>query len=137
MARKLHTLAVAASFAAGLLVCASPSVGHHSGAMFESQKQITLVGTIKEFQWTNPHSWIQIDAPDEKGAMKEWSVEAGSPNSLSRNGWRRTSFKPGDKVTMIIRPMKDGSPAGIFVGSKLADGSTLGRMPGAPPAVGG
>jgi hypothetical protein len=96
--------------------------------MFDREHGLTLVGTIKEFQWTNPHSWIQIEAPDDKGAVREWSVECQSTGTLSREGWRPGSFKPGDKVTVKIFPMKDGSAGGTFVGAVLANGQTLGRM---------
>jgi len=109
-------------------LCAMPSVrAHHSAAMFDDSKVVELKGVVKELQWTNPHVWLQVSV-DEKGAKKEWSIEAGSPNTLSRTGWRSTSFKPGDQVTVRINPMKDGSAAGNFIGAKFeADGRTLGR----------
>lgn len=107
---------------------ASPALAHHSFAMFDREHPVMLVGTIKEFQWTNPHSWIQIQAPDDKGVVKEWSIESLSTGTLSRMGWRPGTFKPGDKVTLKIFPMKDGSPGGTFVGAILANGQTLGNM---------
>ena len=109
-------------------LASAPAFAHHSFAMFDNQKNVTLEGTVKEFQWTNPHSWIQIEAPDDKGAVREWSVESQSTGTLSREGWRPGSFKPGDKVTVKIFPMKDGSAGGAFVGAILANGQTLGRM---------
>ena len=109
-----------------LLVAAWSAFAHHSAAMFDDTKVVELSGTVKELQWTNPHVWLQMTV-DEKGTKKEWSVEAGSPNTLSRNGWRSTSFKPGDTVSVRINPMKDGSAAGNFVGAKFDDGRTLGR----------
>jgi hypothetical protein len=118
----------AVALAAGVLALAGPASAHHSGAMFDRTKQVDLKGTIKQFQWTNPHSWIQIEAPNAQGKMEEWSVEGGSPNTLARAGWRPGTFKPGDQVTIRVGPMKDGSKAGIFVGAILADGKTLGRM---------
>ena len=116
-------LAVVASAAAAT---PAPSLAHHSFAMFDRNKEMTLVGTIKEFQWTNPHSWIQIvvATPGKQGV--EWNVEGGSPNSLSRRGWSRTSLKPGDQVTVKINPLKDGKNGGSFVAATLPDGSTLG-----------
>ena len=111
-----------------LAAAAPPALAHHSFAMFDREHPLTLVGTIKEFQWTNPHSWIQIEAPDPKGVVQEWSVESQSTGTLSRMGWRPGSFKPGDKVTLKIYPMKDGSPGGTFVGAILANGKTLGNM---------
>ena len=100
---------------------------HHSAAMFDDSRVVELKGVVKELQWTNPHVWLQVTV-DEKGAKKEWSIEAGSPNTLSRTGWRSTSFKPGDAVVVRVNPMKDGSAAGNFIGAKFeADGRTLGR----------
>ena len=110
------------------LALAAPAFAHHSFAMFDRSRAVNLVGTVKEFQWTNPHSWIQVEAPDDKGVVKEWSIESNSTGTLSRQGWRPGSFKPGDKVTIKIFPMKDGSPGGTFVGAILANGQTLGRM---------
>jgi hypothetical protein len=100
---------------------------HHSGAGFNSDKVIEVTGTIKEFQFTNPHTWIQIIVEDDKGAKTEWSVEWGSPNSLGRQGIRPSTFPSGAKVSMRLRPMLNGAPAGAFVGAKFADGKTVGR----------
>lgn len=121
------TRMVAAALVAPALVVASQSVGaHHSSAMFDDEKVLELHGVVKELQWTNPHIWLQVIVED-KGAKTEWSLEGGSPNSLSRRGWRPNSFKPGDVVTVRLNPMKDGNPAGGFVGAKFADGKTIGR----------
>jgi Family of unknown function (DUF6152) len=119
--------AVAALLVAGALSIAAPLLAHHSGAMFDSQKTVELTGTVKEFQWTNPHIWIQVERQNPAGAKEEWSVEGGSPNSLSRNGWRKTTFTPGAAVSIRVNPMRDGSLAGNFVGAKFADGKTIGR----------
>jgi len=111
----------------GAALLAGPAFAHHSFAMFDSAKNQTLVGSIKEFQWTNPHSWTQIMAPDASGKMVEWSIEGGSPNGLARQGWKSTSLKPGDKVTLVMHPMKDGSNGGSLMCVTKADGSVLGR----------
>ena len=110
----------------GVLVGGQALVAHHAGTMFSDEvKEIS--GTVKEFQFTNPHSWIQVMVETKPGAApQEWSVEWGSPNQLGRRGIRPSTFKPGAKVTMRIRPMRDGSPAGGFVGAKFADGATVG-----------
>jgi len=123
---KLYTLAVLV-VAGTFSLTVRPLLAHHSAAMFDNQKMTEITGTIKELQWTNPHIWIQIDAKNQAGAKEEWSVEGGSPNSLSRQGWMKTSFKPGDVVTLRINPMRDGTHAGSFVAAKFADGKTLGR----------
>jgi hypothetical protein len=101
-------------------------LAHHSGAMFDTGKVVELIGTVKEMQWSNPHIWIQV-LIDENGTTKEWSLEGGSPNTLSRRGWRSTTFKPGDVVTVRFNPMKDGTAAGGFIGAKFSDGKTIGR----------
>jgi hypothetical protein len=111
---------------AAFIFMAGQAMAHHSGTMFDDNKTIELTGTVKEFQWKNPHIWIQVIVKDSDGTTKEWSVEGGGPNSLSRNGWRPTTFKPGDSVTIKVHPMRDGSAAGNFIAAKWSDGRTLG-----------
>jgi hypothetical protein len=122
------TKTVTALLAAGIvLVAAPPLAAHHSASMFDDTKLVELSGTVKALQWTNPHVWLQVVVEDQ-GRATEWSFEGGSPNSLSRQGWRSTTFKPGDVVTVRLRPMKDGTAAGQFIGAKFdADGHTVGR----------
>src|ERR1700712_1917680 len=96
-------------------LAAAPAFAHHSFAMFDSTKNVTLEGTIKEFQWTNPHSWVQIVAKDASGKDVEYSIEGGSPNGLARQGWKRTSLKPGDKAVAVVHPLKDGTAGGSLV----------------------
>ena len=106
----------------GLLGAVWPLAAHHSASMFDDTKLVELSGTVKALQWTNPHIWLQVIIDDT-----EWSLEGGSPNSLSRQGWRSTTFKAGDVVTVRLRPMKDGTAAGQFIGAKFAaDGHTVG-----------
>lgn len=103
---------------AAMTVAASiavPAWAHHSFAMFDNEKEATLEGIIKEFQWTNPHTWIQVLVKDASGKEVEWSIEGGSPNSLGRAGWKRTSIKAGDKATVVIHPLKNGSPGGSLM----------------------
>lgn len=112
--------------AGGLLAGTETLVAHHAGTMFSDDVK-EIVGTVKEFQFTNPHAWIQVMVETKPGAPpQEWSVEWGSPNQLGRRGIRPSTFPPGAKVTMRIRPMRDGSPAGGFVGAKFADGKIVG-----------
>ena len=108
---------------AGLTVSLS---AHHSPVMFDRSVKKTLVGTVVEFAWTNPHASIQLDVPNESGGTDRWGVELGSPNSMVRNGWRSSLLKPGDKVTVVVNPLKSGELGGIFVSITLADGRTLG-----------
>src|SRR5688500_8229930 len=120
VALPLFTLVLAAVLAEP----ASPAAAHHAATMFDTTKVIELTATIKELQWTNPHIWIQVYVQKPDGTREEWSIEGGGPNSLSRQGWRPTTFKPGEVVTMRINPMRDGTPAGLFVGVRFADAKT-------------
>jgi len=121
------TRVVAAAALCAAAISVAPLAAHHSAAMFDDEKVVELNGTIKEVQWTNPHIWIQVIV-DANGQKTEWSLEGGSPNSLSRNGWRATTFKAGDTVTVRLNPMKDGSAAGSFIGAKWKEtGKTIGR----------
>ena len=99
---------------------------HHSPVMFDRSVRKTLVGTVVEFAWMTPHASIQLDVPNESGGTDRWGVELGSPNSMVRNGWRSSLLKPGDKVTVVVNPLKSGELGGIFVSITLADGRTLG-----------
>ena len=113
--------------AIGITLAVPALLAHHSAAMFDDAKVLELTGVVKEMQWANPHIWIQVIV-DDNGTKKEWSLEGGSPNTLSRRGWRSTSFKAGDMVTVRLNPMKDGTAAGLFIGAKFAaDGHTIGR----------
>ncbi len=118
-----HMLAAATLiFALGIVAYA-----HHSGAEFDQDKTIELNGTIKEFQFKNPHTWIQVMVPNAKGGgSTEWSLEWGAPNSLGRQGVRPTSFPVGAKVTVRLNPMKSGAAGGMFIGAKFEDGKTIG-----------
>ena len=110
---------------AGLLVLATgPASAHHSFSMFDGGREVTVAGTVKEFQWTNPHTWLQVTVPGPNGEVVEWSFEGGSPGILSRNNWKRTSVKVGDKVTVTFHPLKNGDPGGSFVEVKTSDGKT-------------
>jgi hypothetical protein len=108
-----------------LLMAAGAASAHHSGAMFDRDKQVKLTGTVTQFGWANPHSWIEIEVPNDSGGTERWSVECNSPNNLARQGWKSTSLKTGDKVTIIIHPLRNGDKGGSFVSVTLADGSVL------------
>jgi hypothetical protein len=99
---------------------------HHSPVMFDRSVRKTLVGTVVEFAWMNPHASIQLDVPNASGGTDRWGVELGSPNSMVRNGWRSSILKRGDKVTVVVNPLKSGEFGGIFVSITLPDGRTLG-----------
>jgi len=92
-----------------------PAFAHHSFAMFDADKKMTLEGTIKEFNWTNPHTWIYLTTVDAaSGKQVEWALEGGGPATLARRGWSKNTFKAGDKVQAIVYPIKDGSRGGLL-----------------------
>lgn len=107
----------------------SPIFAHHSFTMFDMTKRVTLVGTVTSFEWTNPHAYIEIDVPDEKGAVKHWSIELGSPSILMQSGWKFNVIKPGEKLTLIINPMKSGQAGGFLSTVTLPDGRVLSNGP--------
>jgi hypothetical protein len=123
------TLGLVAMALVGAVV--SDAAAHHSFAPFNLETEKTISGTVKKFDWTNPHTWIWVDVPNDKGGVETWGIEGMSPNYLGRRGWTKNSLKPGDKVSIVVRPMRDGSPGGMFVRATLADGREL-RQSGQP-----
>jgi hypothetical protein len=112
--------------AAGVLSCLSaPASAHHSGAMFEPEKTITLMGVVKEFEYTNPHSWLWVTVTNDDQTTTDWGFEAEGPSTLFRAGIKKSDLKPGDKVTVTGRPMRDGRPAAAWVRVIREDGRVL------------
>lgn len=109
-----------------LAALAMPAVAHHSFAMFDANKTMTVEGSVKEFHWTNPHSWIFVMVPNTQGQLEEWAIELGSPSGLVRQGWEPKTITPGMKVKVLLRPLKDGKVGGQFLQITLPDGKTLG-----------
>jgi hypothetical protein len=120
------TVGIISVTAIGLAVFAVPALAHHSFAMFDAEKTIELQGTVKEFQWTNPHSWLEV-VVERDGKASTWALEMSSPSTLARDGWKPKTVVQGDKVTVTMHPMKDGSPAGQFISIKLPNGKVLGE----------
>lgn len=109
---------------------ATPAVAHHSAAMFDQQKKVELSGTVREFQWTNPHCYIQLLVKNAQGQEEEWSLELGAPMYLYNRGWRPSTVKPGDRLTVTISPLRKGGRAGLLVDARGADGKPLGSQAG-------
>src|SRR5499427_8103885 len=113
----------------GLLVMALciavTAYAHHSAAGIDQTKQVTQEGIVKQFKWANPHSWLEIEVTNDKGATEIWNLEMNPPSYLVRAGWKSNSVKPGDKIKFSARPFKNGDPGGLFVSVTLADGTTL------------
>jgi hypothetical protein len=111
---------------AALLAFVAVASAHHSGAMFDRDKQVTITGTVTEFTWTNPHASFRVDVPNAAGKVESWAIEMNSPNNLVHAGWKRSTIKAGDKVTVKINPLRDGRPGGLYLGITLPDGKYLG-----------
>jgi len=120
-----------------LAMYAAPALAHHSFAMFDAEKKMTLEGTVKEFQWTNPHSWILMTVPDAAGTPQQWAIELGAPGGLARQGWVPKTLTPGMKVQAIIHPLKDGTHGGQYMAITLPDGTQKGNPNGAANANAG
>ena len=118
---------------AGIIVAAPMTSvkAHHAFARFDSSREVTLQGTVKEFQWTNPHAWIVLTV-DRKGRPEQWAIEMSGSSGLAREGWQPKTLTPGMAVTATIRPLRDGTNGGQFLEITLPDGTMLGR--GAAPA---
>jgi hypothetical protein len=105
----------------------APAMAHHSAAMFDQQKKVELSGVVREFQWTNPHCYIQLVVKDAQGREVEWSLELGAPMYLYARGWRPSTVKQGDRLAVTVSPLRNGSPGGLLVDAKGADGRPLGK----------
>ena len=112
----------------------SPASAHHSYAMFDANNLVTFDATVKEFQWTNPHSWLQVMILDDKGVAQEWSLEMGPLVALHRWGWKPHSVNPGDKVKVSLNPLRDGTRGGRLMSIVLPGGETLNGQ-GPPPPI--
>ena len=131
---KTKLLVIAGIAIAGYAI---PAAAHHSFAMFDAEKTTTLEGSIKEFQWTNPHAWIMLNVNNPQGQAEQWAIELNGPSGLVRDGWKPKTLTPGMPVTLTIHPLRDGTNGGQFLSVKLPDGSTMGRggIQNQPPAA--
>ncbi len=113
-----------------LLAVASSAWAHHSFAMFDLDKEVTLEGAVKDVQWANPHVWLEVDVADGNGGTTKWSFEMGTTGMLTRAGWKSSTLKVGDRVKVVCNPLRSGDPSGRLVTVTLPDGRVLG--PGGP-----
>jgi uncharacterized protein DUF6152 len=125
-----HWIRAVAAFAA--LGVGAPALAHHSTAMFDFDKTIEITGTVQDFQWTNPHTWTNVEVEGTGESAGVYGLEGMSPNYLSRNGWTKRTLKPGDKLTFAVHPLKDGRKGGFMVSAKLPDGTVLYNLPRRP-----
>ena len=118
-----------------VLLLAAPVLAHHSGAGIDRTKTVTVEGIVKDFRWTNPHSWIDLEVANPKGTTDVWSIEMNPPPYLIRAGWKSSTLKAGDKVSVTLNPQRNGDPGGIFVSVTLADGRVFSGRAGGPGAA--
>ncbi|HYR85191.1 MAG TPA: DUF6152 family protein [Terriglobia bacterium] len=123
----MHKRIPAIFAAAVILLCAAPAISHHSNSAYQVDKVMTLTGVVKEWKWSNPHTWLYLIIDDDKGGKVDWAVEGRAPGVLGRVGWDRSVLKPGDKVTVHMSPAKDGSHVGIIARVTKEDGTILGN----------
>lgn len=117
---------VGASIAAVYILLVSiPLLAHHGAAALDTGKEMTLKGTVTEWIWSNPHCFLQFDAKDASGTLRNWAVETQNPTTMTQRGWSRTSFKAGDEVTVTLEPVKNGQPIGRLLTVVLPDGQKL------------
>lgn len=121
---------------AALLVVAGITQAHHSFAMFDSQNQVRLHGVVTQFDWTNPHIYIEMDVMQEDGSTKHWTIECANISILSRLGWKFNIMKAGDTITTVVAPLRNGEPGALLKQVMLADGSKWGNgAPAGPPNI--
>ena len=104
---------------------AGSALAHHSPAVFDRTKETKLVGVVEEFRWSNPHSFIELNVRTDKGVVDTWAVEMGTPTQLVKAGWKSTTIKPGDEITVMVHPLRTDETAGQFVSVTLASGQVL------------
>ena len=121
------------SAAAALCMCSPAAVAHNSFAMFDLEKEVTVEAVVKELQYQNPHVWIEILVPDGHGGETTWSIEGGAPGMMTRAGWKSSTLKAGDKVTLVMHPLKSGMPSGSLIRVTVPDGRVLGPGAGGVP----
>jgi hypothetical protein len=120
-----RTSLLAGALGAALTIAAAPAFAHHSFAMFDMDAEKTVSGTVVDFQYSNPHTWIWLAVPTESGVAEQWGVEGMSPLFLSQRGWNKTTLKTGDKISVVIHPNKRGGRGGVFVRMTLPDGKQM------------
>ena len=127
----MRTALLVSSFLLGGRTCSSacPAYSHHSNVAYNDSKRVTVTGVVREWRWVNPHTWLYLEVNDEKAGKIEWHAEGRAPGVLLRAGWSKTSFQPGETVTVDMRPAKDGSYTGIMMRATKADGTVLGGQP--------
>ena len=132
----MRNITIAVTIAAvGVLLLSAPLLAHHGTAALDTGKEVTLKGTVTEWIWSNPHCFLQFDAKDDTGQVRNWAVETQNPTAMTQRGWSRSAFKAGDEVTVILEPVKNGQPIGRLLTVVLPNGQKLIAAPPTTPAA--
>jgi hypothetical protein len=131
MSGKMMQIGGAALLLSGLVLASTAVSAHHSFAMFDASKSVSVNGTVKQVEYANPHVWVYLVVMNSKGQMETWGMEGGNLGGLYRMGWTKDSVKAGDKITMDVHPLKDGTMGGQIIRVTTSDGRVFGR--GGPP----
>ena len=111
---------------------AAPALAHHSFAMFDNSRSVTLHGKVSKYQWTNPHAYLEVDAEQAGGGTRHFTLEMTSINMMSRGGWTSRTVKQGDVVKVVVAPLRDGQAGGLVLEVTLPSGKVM--LPGVPNA---
>jgi hypothetical protein len=135
MLKQTKMVRAALAAAGSLIFLAGSALAHHSFAMYDNENQVKWVGKVAEFQWTNPHVYIELDVPQSGGETRQYTIECANPGILSRIGWKFNMIKPGDTITVIVAPLRTGEPGALLKQVTLPDGRVFGNGGPAGPAL--
>ena len=121
---------IASATVAAALLVATTALAHHSPIVFDHTRQVSLTGVVTEFRWGNPHAWIRLDVTEADGKVASWGIEMNPAGHLARDGWRSTTIKPGDEVTIVVYPLRNDEKGGQYISIELPDGNKLGQDDG-------
>lgn len=125
MKHRINALVVIVALLVVVLGSGREAVAHHSFAMFDKTKYVSLKGVIRRLEWSNPHAYLYVEVPGKSGTVHLWTIECSSPNELSHWGWHYGTVKVGDTVTIGLFPLRDGSPGGLVYSVTLPNGTVL------------
>jgi hypothetical protein len=131
---RLSNWIIGPAAAAALAGLAAPAIAHHSFAMYDNDKQAKLQGTVTHYQWTNPHVYIELETMEANGSAKRWTIECANPGILNRSGWKFNMIKVGDKLKLVVSPLRTGEPGALLKEMVLPDGRVFNNGPAAGPA---
>ena len=128
----MEKLTISFALMVAFFTAVTPVTAHHGAATFDTGKKVVMEATVTEWIWANPHCFLKFDVTDQSGNVRHWIAETSSPPDMINRGWARNSFKAGDRVTVTIEPVKNGSPVGRVLQVVFSNGKTLSTQDAAP-----